>query len=175
MGIGKSTTLQAFTEVVGVVFPDVVGIYTSCLKLDGEHPLAKYALNLAVHKNLIERGYLAEDTLNYIPKGSLRKTPDPSIALDHAIQVANLRLFVVIDEMDLLFKVKYNEFNFKPLYTIRQLGGLADQEGGRWAVITCGSSSRLGGLIVADKTMKEEYPMLEATPNLNGIFLLFHS
>jgi len=58
---------------------------------------------------------------------------------------------------------------------IRQLGGLADQEGGRWAVITCGSSSRLGGLIVADKTMKEEYPMLEATPNLNGIFLLFHS
>jgi len=54
--------------------------------------------------------------------------------------------------MDLLYRVAVaRPFHNTLQDALAELGGIADQEGGRWAVIACGSFSRLGGLIAATR------------------------
>ena len=60
-GIGKTTVLRAITEVCGVLFPSVVAIFTSCLDLNEEHPLGKWALYRTICRNLQARGHIQFD------------------------------------------------------------------------------------------------------------------
>ena len=167
VGIGKSTTFQAFTDVCSVVFPSVVPIYITCLNLNAEHPLATHALYRTILNNLQSRGYIQFDEAD---EG--KTTQELLFAkLEHYPGV-HLRIVIIIDELDQLYMRNPRDepdMCRQLLRTLSEIGYLGEQKSGFILTFLCGSSTRLYQLVTAvkdDESIKI-FPVLASAPNLN--------
>jgi len=94
---------------------------------------------------------------------------DPGLALFEILQKYNLRLVIIVDELDQLYQAEPG--NFPRLHDVlANLTRLGDQKSGRAFTVMCGSSAHLPSLIRAEKNPASlaAFPMLDGAPDLNG-------
>jgi hypothetical protein len=186
-GIGKTTTLQSFTDVCSVLFPDVVSVYVSFNEFNVTNgPLTTSTLLEAVWQNLIDRGFLPKPArqtlmatvcnafwqylrdLGFIPQ--TRKISFHEL-LVNALRTANLRLLILVDEIDQLYRVPHDgEIGKLCVKSLNDLSFLGNQTSGRFLTYICGSSSAIPLLVTRNLPdgMLNEFPLIKAAPNLNG-------
>jgi hypothetical protein len=148
-GIGKSTVLRMFACLGGHLVPGMTPVYISYAE---NTPLRTGSLMTTV-KKLLD-----------IP---------PTESLYDVIRARNLRLFLMVDELDQVYRVSPQMSTFEhAVTTLYELAGLGDQASGRICTLICSSSPVLPLLITCDASHspihRSEFPLLSSTPNLNG-------
>ncbi len=149
-GIGKSTTLIstciALTFITDKVIPVYVQYVDECKELTPSN---------LISKALIHRGIIINE-INSITK------------LTQKLQENNIRILVVVDELDQLYQTKSRE----ALTTLSDLAYMGSDASGRYCVIGCGSSAALPLLITKSAvhipSLRDEYPLVIHSPNLNS-------
>ena len=161
-GIGKSTIFRSFTDVCTVMFPSVVCVLINYAKFGRRgDPASAGGLTDVIEKNLLARGFLDE--------------PLDSPLIEDLVPVLDrkkLRLLILVDEIDDLYRkgAATEALKQTTIDILSDLASLGDQVTGLFSTFLCGSSSNIPMLISknAFADMKDEFPVLEFSPNLNG-------
>lgn len=156
-GIGKSTVLESVTASK---IPNLIPIYITYSHLN------------AFGSEVTQKSVM-EIVLNKLPS-NIRSQVSTDGILGSAISVAleknNMFVFLIVDEIDQLYRVDSRMMPDlgKVAYTsIGDLAWLGDQKLGRFAIFICGSSANCP-LLVTCNADKEAYPLVRGSPNLNG-------
>ena len=134
-GIGKTRTLQAFTDVCSIMFPSVVAIFSSCLGMNQQHPFAQGTLYRAVLVHLRARRYIEFEDAEL---GESRQ-----LFFDK-LEALDFRIVLIVDELDRVYKEDPKTQRGGILRDfLEDLAYLGEQRTGRVLAVLCGSSSRL--------------------------------
>lgn len=163
-GIGKSTTLRTFVEIVGTVIPNIESVYVTFAGYNqGKHPLGT-----------MDVGDVCAQVLGVEPEKSVFGGHIPTVdAIVNYLKKHDRYLFLVVDELDQLYLQRKDCEEKKVLQsTLGQLCSIGDREEGRVIAAVCGSSAALPQLItrsaVANEQMRNLFPFVSVSPDLNG-------
>ena len=163
-GIGKTAMLRAFCAVAPSAFPSLAVLYTT-----GEGIAdSRGAFRDAHLRELIEAA-VAERALSLGAPALPRRRGDD---VDTALDAAKLRAFVVLDEVDELYRVP--DTNAALVLNVNMtLGALATLGGstaGRFGIVLCGSSAATPRLVCGDGAhLADRFPLVQhGIPNLNS-------
>lgn len=158
-GIGKTTMLRALVAVLSAAFPDVFFLYVTGTGFDSRRSsfatMDLFSLMLAAAK---ENGVDADITTD-------------AFALDKALLAAGKRMFIVVDEIDDLYRTDMTEPRRTHVKgSLGDLGQLGDQTSGLYSVFLCGSSAVTPRLISAEpEHLASSFPLVASgVPNLNS-------
>jgi len=160
-GIGKSAVFQAYTTACSIMYPDVVCVLITYSGYGREGDLASAGgLAKVVATNLKARKFINAEV------------PEPCLAenLPEMLDDTNLRLFILVDEIDDLYRAGAGAFEQNTREILGDLSRLGDQTTGLFAVFLCGSSANIPMLISKNSAaeMMVEFPVLQFSSNLNG-------
>jgi len=164
-GEGKTTMLRAFAAVCGSAFPSVIPVYISYLSVEKTEELRTKSVQEIVERCLCERDVLTLDEL------SLAK--DRAVAIQDALQRSGKQLFLLVDEVDELYRIDKNLKLFQAQLansSMLQLSDFGTQTSGNIAVVICGSTVSLSRLVSCNvsEALLREFPNLHGAPHLNG-------
>jgi hypothetical protein len=158
-GIGKTTMLRALVAVLSAAFPDVIFLYVTGsgfdLRLSSFSSMDLLSLMLAAAK---ECGVEADITTD-------------AFALNKALRAKGKRMFIVVDEIDDLYRTDMTEPRRTHVKgSLGMLSLLGDQKSGLYSVFLCGSSAVTPRLISAETAhLASSFPLVATgVPNLNS-------
>ena len=159
-GIGKTTSLKTFTHICKYIIPDVHVLYISFNNILNHGWLCDNSLTSVIILLLAELGV-------HISLVTAKNEKSLNEYLIHFLQTHNMKLMLLIDELDQLYKSTKDSC----LVTLHDLAYIGNQASGTMSTIVCGSSSMLEFLITtnAGEIVRLEFPLLnKGAPNLNG-------
>jgi hypothetical protein len=161
-GIGKSTMLKQAVTVAEALYPNVISVYVSYKDAHKDHVM------LEVCRHLASRGLVDDASV----KVAAHPVECRRLVLS-ALKRSGKRLFLVVDELDEVYRLKYAERPVEAgagVSTLYSLSSLGSHSGDCTAVLLCGSSSLLPLLISRkeDAGMRISHPNVGGAPNLNG-------
>lgn len=158
-GIGKTAVMRAFATVCASAFPGIVPLYVSARGIDS-------VLNPFQGAQL---GDLMCDAVR------ARGASVPSLhGLDFALHKSGLRVLVLLDEVDALYRVSMMNpaaVVSNVTQTLGHLAFLGGQRTGLYGVILCGSSSSTYSLVCGHTgNLGHKFPLVtQGVPRINSI------
>jgi hypothetical protein len=153
-GTGKTTVLQSFVELSPVWYPNLLPVYISFA-----HPKTKSVPLAETLCELLRKEHGLQLQSNDI---------DDLLVLLSKMQ---LRLLLVVDELDVLYREVPGSENGKAAYqTLNQLVYIGTQDSGCMWTVVCGGSPLLYRLISLrlDDMLRSIYPLSVGAPDLNN-------
>ena len=163
-GIGKSALLRAFARVAASAFPSVITLYVSGAGLlDPSSSFHAAGLPSLLEAAAAERGVVL--------RGGHASSNG---GLDDALSAHGLRLLLLVDEVDELYRVPSEQRSARAhiMQTLGRLGSMGDSTTGLYSVLLCGSSSSTHALVCGGQPGLEAwFPLLwpgGGVPDLNS-------
>lgn len=159
-GIGKTNVVKAFTYGGQAAYPNVIFMYITGQDLGDQSCFQKLNLRQLMIATARAHGVHVDES-----KGAH--------ALTIALSKAGKRMFIVVDEIDQLYRVGSDQPALRTNIqnTLHHLSTLGDQISGCYSVLLCGSSAATYKLICGDVTgfLADKFPLLKSgVPNLNS-------
>lgn len=159
-GIGKSAMLQAFALAGACAFPGVIPVYLSGTGLsDPSHALQAGHIRSILVAAAKPWGVEVDSSMG-------------PYALSTALQSRGLRMLLLVDEFDELYRHAGNDSLRRNIQaSLAMLQHLGDQTSGLYSVLLCGSSSSTYLLVCSEDAahLGGKFPLLaQGTPNLNS-------
>lgn len=159
-GMGKSGSLRRFVDVCGVLFPNVLPVYVSYNRVTtSEMCDTTFSSLLCTELN----------KMGVVPDKAQNKSDSLMTRIFRGLEKVNMYAFIVIDELDKLYKVRESAVNKHYVHfdEIRTLGG---PTAGRVYTVLCGSSSQIHGLISkkAVHVSPNDFPLYTHVQDFNG-------
>lgn len=156
-GIGKTTSLLAFSAVVPLMLPNVIPVYINC------------SSDLVYGKRL---SHILADALR---AHGLTVTRSDINGIADALKMAQKYVLVLLDEVDKLYEHAlpwWHRAYLPAALTLHDLVSISEHRSGRFSTLLCGSSGMLTDLVTADvkadKEAVENFPLLAHAINLNA-------
>jgi hypothetical protein len=175
-GIGKSTVFELFTSLCRAVYPDVIPMYISFNQISQSVFKSKDVVAV-VADNLIEAKILSQTEWDTIGV----KDSEPFEAITAALRRDDKRLFLLVDEIDQLYRAGPSEIRSvmtadectvtdSARRTLDGLSAFGNLRNGTIGVFLCGSSASCPQLVTKsdNRSLLTEFPLLSIAPDLNG-------
>lgn len=160
-GIGKSTAARVFVALIEAIQPQVIALYVDFKRLS-RSPLEKCSL-LPMILDFLRK----KRGIDVPPNDEFE---EPVAPLFKILEEQKRYLFLIVDELDLLYKKNINELAHGH-EILEDLVSFGTTRSGRMATFLCGSSAVLGDLIQGKAeigVIRESFPLVVGAPNLNG-------
>jgi hypothetical protein len=158
-GIGKTVLLRAFAAVAASAFPSLVVVYVTGEGVKQRRTSSFRAGDLGDVIEAAARARGADAVLHSGPR-----------ALHAALRLAGLRVLLLLDEVDELYRVTEADGDART-HVLSSLGALqatSSSTTGLFGVLACGSSASTHALICADAQFGDKFPLVRAgVPDLN--------
>jgi hypothetical protein len=158
-GSGKTTVLRAFAAVAASAFPGLIALYVSGEGVDDVgSPLRAAGLRDLIAAAARSRG------VNVQHAGGL----------EAGLQQAGLRVLVIVDEVDDLYRVSLDEAHAavrgNVVATLGKLAHMAGHAAGLYGVLLCGSSSSTYHLLCGPTLhLQDKFPLVtRGVPDMNS-------